>query len=383
MQSAKNDTKNLSTRRLRWAWCLLRRLSSNCLRIPLLGHWLTSMPDLKISNSNLSPFHSLNRIGYSIPMFTGFVIMFLSTLSKYFDDTQSFHSKTVLFSSICFRTHLPGSVYRASSPRHWIFVFFSLGNGNAGRSLHGRQRTRQRNGGGFGWTRAWRSHRTAFWWNYVRVRRQIRSVLGSLDSGAWRRLSSALHDATFGDAHGSWSAVTQSTHHGSLHSNRVRRHHVRQHGHRHARAVTSNLDDGSHGRLAMGTGRDFPASFDQLLDWNEPFRTAWAPHWEVEGCFDWACRHWFMLDCCKFLFFLDIFVKINFFEFSQIPSATSMYHLIIPNAGLGFAIGMVDSCMMPELGYLVDIRHSAVYGSVYALGDVAFCLGFAIGPALR
>lgn len=38
--------------------------------------------------------------------------------------------------------------------------------------------------------------------------------------------------------------------------------------------------------------------------------------------------------------------------------------------------------MMPELGYLVDIRHSAVYGSVYALGDVAFCVGFAVGPAL-
>ncbi|XP_062714853.1 synaptic vesicular amine transporter isoform X2 [Aedes albopictus] len=65
-----------------------------------------------------------------------------------------------------------------------------------------------------------------------------------------------------------------------------------------------------------------------------------------------------------------------------IPMATSIQHLIIPNAGLGFAIGMVDSCMMPELGYLVDIRHSAVYGSVYAIGDVAFCLGFAIGPAL-
>lgn len=62
--------------------------------------------------------------------------------------------------------------------------------------------------------------------------------------------------------------------------------------------------------------------------------------------------------------------------------ATSITHLIIPNAGLGFAIGMVDSSMMPELGYLVDIRHSAVYGSVYALGDVAFCLGFAVGPAL-
>ncbi|XP_017889817.1 synaptic vesicular amine transporter [Ceratina calcarata] len=65
-----------------------------------------------------------------------------------------------------------------------------------------------------------------------------------------------------------------------------------------------------------------------------------------------------------------------------IPLARSINHLIVPNAGLGFAIGMVDSSMMPELGYLVDIRHSAVYGSVYAIGDVAFCLGFAIGPAL-
>ncbi|XP_073998410.1 vesicular monoamine transporter isoform X2 [Rhodnius prolixus] len=65
-----------------------------------------------------------------------------------------------------------------------------------------------------------------------------------------------------------------------------------------------------------------------------------------------------------------------------IPLASSINHLIVPNAGLGFAIGMVDSSMMPQLGYLVDIRHSAVYGSVYAIGDVAFCLGYAIGPAL-
>lgn len=65
-----------------------------------------------------------------------------------------------------------------------------------------------------------------------------------------------------------------------------------------------------------------------------------------------------------------------------IPLAKNINHLIVPNAGLGFAIGMVDSSMMPELGYLVDIRHSAVYGSVYAIGDVAFCLGFAVGPAM-
>lgn len=70
---------------------------------------------------------------------------------------------------------------------------------------------------------------------------------------------------------------------------------------------------------------------------------------------------------------------VGTFLIFQIPMARSINHLIIPNAGLGFAIGMVDSSMMPELGYLVDIRHSAVYGSVYAIGDVAFCLGFAIG----
>jgi DHA1 family solute carrier family 18 vesicular amine transporter 1/2 len=40
---------------------------------------------------------------------------------------------------------------------------------------------------------------------------------------------------------------------------------------------------------------------------------------------------------------------------------------------------MVDSSMMPTMGYLVDIRHSSVYGSVYAIADVAFCLGFALG----
>lgn len=40
---------------------------------------------------------------------------------------------------------------------------------------------------------------------------------------------------------------------------------------------------------------------------------------------------------------------------------------------------MVDSAMMPLMGYLVDLRHVSVYGSVYAIADVAFCLGFAIG----
>ncbi|XP_076021260.1 synaptic vesicular amine transporter [Genypterus blacodes] len=65
-----------------------------------------------------------------------------------------------------------------------------------------------------------------------------------------------------------------------------------------------------------------------------------------------------------------------------IPFARSIYGLILPNFGVGFAIGMVDSSMMPIMGYLVDLRHVSVYGSVYAIADVAFCMGFALGPSI-
>ncbi|XP_006625565.1 chromaffin granule amine transporter [Lepisosteus oculatus] len=64
-----------------------------------------------------------------------------------------------------------------------------------------------------------------------------------------------------------------------------------------------------------------------------------------------------------------------------VPLANDIYGLIGPNAGLGLAIGMVDSSMMPIMGYLVDLRHASVYGTVYAIADVAFCMGFAIGPS--
>ncbi|XP_066476967.1 synaptic vesicular amine transporter isoform X2 [Tiliqua scincoides] len=65
-----------------------------------------------------------------------------------------------------------------------------------------------------------------------------------------------------------------------------------------------------------------------------------------------------------------------------VPLAKNIYGLIAPNFGVGFAIGMVDSSMMPIMGYLVDLRHVSVYGSIYAIADVAFCLGFALGPSV-
>uniref|UniRef100_A0A5K3F6W2 MFS domain-containing protein n=1 Tax=Mesocestoides corti TaxID=53468 RepID=A0A5K3F6W2_MESCO len=65
-----------------------------------------------------------------------------------------------------------------------------------------------------------------------------------------------------------------------------------------------------------------------------------------------------------------------------IPFCKQLGHLIVPNFGLGLSMGMVDASMMPQMGILVDLRHVAIYGSVYAIADVAFCLGFAIGPAV-
>ena len=42
--------------------------------------------------------------------------------------------------------------------------------------------------------------------------------------------------------------------------------------------------------------------------------------------------------------------------------------------------GMIDASMFPLMGYLVDIRHVGVYGSIYAIADAAFCFAFALGP---
>ncbi|KAI6192300.1 Vesicular acetylcholine transporter unc-17 family protein [Aphelenchoides bicaudatus] len=63
-----------------------------------------------------------------------------------------------------------------------------------------------------------------------------------------------------------------------------------------------------------------------------------------------------------------------------IPSASSVSGLILPNFFMGFSIGMIDASMFPMMGYIVDIRHVGVYGSIYAIADAAFCFAFAIGP---
>uniref|UniRef100_T1JH51 Major facilitator superfamily (MFS) profile domain-containing protein n=1 Tax=Strigamia maritima TaxID=126957 RepID=T1JH51_STRMM len=63
-----------------------------------------------------------------------------------------------------------------------------------------------------------------------------------------------------------------------------------------------------------------------------------------------------------------------------IPLATAMSHLILPHFGMGLGIGLTDAALMPLLAWLVDARHVAVYGSVYAIAQVAVSLAYSLGP---
>ncbi|KAM4037888.1 chromaffin granule amine transporter [Anomaloglossus baeobatrachus] len=65
-----------------------------------------------------------------------------------------------------------------------------------------------------------------------------------------------------------------------------------------------------------------------------------------------------------------------------VPLAVNIYGLIGPNAGIGIALGMVDASIMPIMGNLVDLRHTSVYGGIYAISDIALCMGFALGPSM-
>ncbi|XP_044138710.1 chromaffin granule amine transporter-like isoform X1 [Bufo gargarizans] len=63
-----------------------------------------------------------------------------------------------------------------------------------------------------------------------------------------------------------------------------------------------------------------------------------------------------------------------------IPLASNIYGLIGPMAALGLSFGMVDATISPIMGQLVDLRHTSVYGGIYAVLNIALCVGFAVGP---
>jgi DHA1 family solute carrier family 18 vesicular amine transporter 1/2 len=56
-----------------------------------------------------------------------------------------------------------------------------------------------------------------------------------------------------------------------------------------------------------------------------------------------------------------------------------MIGLLLPYIFIGSGYAMVYSSAMPMMGHLIDIRHSSVYGNVYAISDAANCLGYFLG----
>ncbi|KAM4749112.1 chromaffin granule amine transporter-like [Rhinophrynus dorsalis] len=64
-----------------------------------------------------------------------------------------------------------------------------------------------------------------------------------------------------------------------------------------------------------------------------------------------------------------------------LPLASNFYQLIAPNAATGIAFGMVESSMLPVMAHLVDLRHTSVYGGIYAISDMALSAGYVIGPS--
>lgn len=65
-----------------------------------------------------------------------------------------------------------------------------------------------------------------------------------------------------------------------------------------------------------------------------------------------------------------------------IPFSTSYTVLMIPLCGICFGIALIDTALLPTLGYLVDVRYVSVYGSIYAIADISYSVAYAVGPII-
>ncbi|XP_014679612.1 PREDICTED: vesicular acetylcholine transporter-like, partial [Priapulus caudatus] len=65
-----------------------------------------------------------------------------------------------------------------------------------------------------------------------------------------------------------------------------------------------------------------------------------------------------------------------------IPLCATFSLLMIPVGLLCFGVALIDTAILPTMGYLVDIRHTSVYGSIYAIADVSYSMAYAIGPMI-
>ncbi|XP_077438126.1 putative vesicular acetylcholine transporter-A [Vanacampus margaritifer] len=65
-----------------------------------------------------------------------------------------------------------------------------------------------------------------------------------------------------------------------------------------------------------------------------------------------------------------------------VPACKNFGELMIPLCGICFGIAFVDTALLPTLGFLVDLRYVSVYGSVYAIADISYCVAYAMGPVV-
>ncbi|CAG9807742.1 unnamed protein product [Chironomus riparius] len=65
-----------------------------------------------------------------------------------------------------------------------------------------------------------------------------------------------------------------------------------------------------------------------------------------------------------------------------LPFITSYKLLTVPICVICFGIALIDTALLPTLGYLVDTRYVSVYGSIYAIADISYSLAYAVGPII-
>ncbi|XP_025830358.1 vesicular acetylcholine transporter-like [Agrilus planipennis] len=65
-----------------------------------------------------------------------------------------------------------------------------------------------------------------------------------------------------------------------------------------------------------------------------------------------------------------------------IPFSKTYEVLMIPICGICFGMALIDTALLPTLGYLVDIRYVSIYGSVYAIADISYSVAYAVGPII-
>ena len=58
-----------------------------------------------------------------------------------------------------------------------------------------------------------------------------------------------------------------------------------------------------------------------------------------------------------------------------IPFTSNFFVLMLPICVICFGIALIDTALLPMLGFIVDKKYTAVYGSVYAIADISYCAG--------